>query len=548
MASTNVGSIHYDLQLKTDSFDKAINGITNKMNSIGNKMIETGKTMTKGITLPVAAGFAYAVKSASDLNETLNKVDVAFKTQAKNVVEWSKTSLRSMGLAQQSALDAAALFGDMSTAMGLNTKEAAKMSMQLTQLGADLASFKNISFDRAQTALAGVYTGETEALKGLGIVMTEANLQAFAMSKGIKKNIQGMTQAEKVQLRFAYVMSVTKNAQGDFTRTSAGTANQMRMTQERFKELSAEVGQKLLPIANRLMEMLNGLMSRFQGLSPATQNFILAVVGIAAVLGPVIIVMGHLVLAIKAIAGAFMFLAANPVVLAVALIILAIAALAYVVIRNWDTLKRWFGVFWNWLKNNWQYVLGALTGGLGFLVIAFIKNFSTIRAVVGGAIGKVHESVKNGLANALQAIWNYHGRFVDAGWGLITAFANGVRDAFGRAVNAVKSGMTEVRQYLPFSDAKKGPLSDLTLSGKRFAETFAQGIYQGSGAISAAVGNSLATPLSQSQKQQTNNVNTSIYGNINIGSNADGDNFMRQLARNQELALKSIATRPGSLG
>ncbi len=301
MSSTNVGSIHYDLKLDTSKFDSAVEGLNSKLSKVGDRMQDVGKRMSTFVTLPIVAGFGLAVKAASDMNETLNKIDVAFKDQADSVKAWAKDSIKNMGLAQSSALDAAALFGDMSTAMGLNTTEAASMSKSLVQLGADLASFKNIRFEEAQTALAGIYTGETESLKRLGIVMTETNLLEFAKAQGIKKTLQEMTQAEKVNLRYAYVMSVTKNAQGDFVRTADGTANQMRMTSERVKELSANIGQRLLPIAGRLLEFANKLLTKFESLSPAQQDMILKALMIAAVLGPLIWILGTLASSISAI-------------------------------------------------------------------------------------------------------------------------------------------------------------------------------------------------------------------------------------------------------
>lgn len=102
---------------------------------------------------------------ASDLTETRGKIDVVFGSMNTNLYEWAKTSTKTMGLAQQTALDSAALFGDMATGMGLSKNRAAEMSMSLTQLGADLASFKNISNDVASTALKSIFTGETESLK-----------------------------------------------------------------------------------------------------------------------------------------------------------------------------------------------------------------------------------------------------------------------------------------------------------------------------------------------------------------------------------------------
>lgn len=334
MASTNVGSIHYDLNLDTSKFDKATQSMSGKLKDVGSKMTDLGKSMTVAITLPVVAGFGYAIKAASDYNETLNKIDVAFKDQSKAVKDWAKTSIDKMGLAKASALDAAALFGDMSTAMGLNTTEAANMSTELVQLGADLASFKNISFERAQVALAGVFTGETEALKGLGIVMTEASLEAFALKEGIKKPISEMSQSEKVQLRFAYLMDVTKNAQGDFERTQDGFANKLRKTREKFKELAAEIGEKLLPYADRLLDFIEKLAEKFESLTPQQQDMIIKVAAITAVVGPLLIVFGAMATAL----GTIISLLASPVFWVVAAILGVIAGVAYLVYQNWDKI------------------------------------------------------------------------------------------------------------------------------------------------------------------------------------------------------------------
>lgn len=388
MASTNVGSIHYDLGLDTKKFDQATNSLGSKLSSVGSRMRDVGKTMTVGLTLPIVAGFGLAVKAASDLNETMNKVDVAFKDQAKNVKEWASTSLKSMGLARGSALDAAALFGDMSTSMGLNTKQAYKMSTGLVQLGADLASFKNISFERSQVALAGIYTGETEALKGLGIVMTETNLAAFAQSKGITGNIQDMTQAEKVNLRYAYVMSVTKNAQGDFARTFGSTANQVRYSKERVKELSAEFGQKLLPITGRILESLNKLLDKFIALTPEQQNFIIKVAGITAGLGPLLSVLGPTIKGFGSLVTTFKSLSEKGVAVGkifgiTSLVLAALAIVVYVAWKNWDKLRPTFDAIVAKLKVMWawymQYIMPALQIVGGFIANQFKKAWNDIK-------------------------------------------------------------------------------------------------------------------------------------------------------------------------
>lgn len=257
----------------------------------------------------IAGAGKKAFDYASDTNEALNKVEVAFGDNNKVVEDWSKSTLTNIGLAQGTALDLAATYGDMSTSMGIGTEEAAKMSTSLVDLAGDLASFKNIGIDRVNTALNGVFTGETEALKGLGIVMTQTNLEQFAMASGalqssidnskaaknamarekaqdrlnkaIKKHgensieardaqlklteaeskgeevqqakLNSLSQEELVRLRYNYVMSKTKNSQGDFARTSDQAANATRVFTESIKETSAKLGQGLLPIFTPLI-------------------------------------------------------------------------------------------------------------------------------------------------------------------------------------------------------------------------------------------------------------------------------------------------------
>lgn len=234
-----------------------ITSVTDKIFTVKNAImaVVAGRIMQ----LIAALGKAW-VDLASDLIETRGKIDVVFGSMSKQVTEWAKTSVKSMGLAQQTALDSAALFGDMGTGMGMSQKRAAEMAMSLTQLGADMASFKNISNDIATTALKSVYTGETESLKNLGVVMTQANLEEFARSKGLRKKIKDMKEAEKVELRYLYVMDRTKNAQGDFLRTGGNAANQMRMHSEMLKEIQTNWGMVILPEYTKLLTKANQLL------------------------------------------------------------------------------------------------------------------------------------------------------------------------------------------------------------------------------------------------------------------------------------------------
>lgn len=283
--------------LKGDSkqLQDALKKAESSLNKLSPKLKSLGSSMTKFVTLPLAGAGAAAIKFASDMEESTNKVDVAFGQSSKRVKDFAKDTLESFGIAESSALDMAALFGDMSTAMGISQDDAAGLSTQLVGLAGDLASFKNINIEEVTTALSGVFTGETESLKRLGVVMTEANLQQFAMSQGITKNIKDFSQAEKVLLRYQFVMQATSNAHGDFARTGDGAANQSRKFTQGLKELGAELGSIILPYFTAAVDLGNKLIKSFKGLDDSSKRLAVFGSAVAALTGPALYLAGTII-------------------------------------------------------------------------------------------------------------------------------------------------------------------------------------------------------------------------------------------------------------
>ena len=426
---STIGELIIKIGADASSLSKGLDTATTKLEQTGSKMKSIGGALSAAITLPLVAVAGASFKMASDYNESLNKVDVAFKGNAKEVEKWASTTLKSYGIAKGTALDMAATFGDMATSMGLNTGQAADMSTKLVGLAGDLASFKNISIDVANTALNGVFTGETESLKQLGIVMTQVNLQEFAYSQGIQKKIQDMTQAEQVQLRYNYILAKTTNAQGDFTRTSGGAANQMRIFSESLKELGATFGEKFLPVLTPVITAINKLITAFSNINSAGQYIILAFVGLGIVIPPLIIVVGSLATALATlksvemlntittiahkvalIAGtaatgamtvatwllnAALAVLTSPITLVVAALA-AVVAIGYLVVKNWDTIKAAGGNAADYLKSKWggfkDFFLGIWAGiasGMKGYVNGIIGN---INAVIG-ALNAIHVKI-----------------------------------------------------------------------------------------------------------------------------------------------------------
>lgn len=385
--------------------ERASSVIGTVMQEAGSKLKDTGSKISGAGTnmLPVTAGVAAAggaaIKYASDTEESVNKVDVAFGKSAGKVKEFAESALENFGMAKGSALDAAATFGDMGTSMGLSKKTAADMATSLTGLGGDLASFKNIGVDQAMTALNGVFTGETESLKQLGIVMTQSNLDAFAMANGFGKTTKEMTEAEKVQLRYAYVMDATRNAQGDFARTSDGTANALRTSQEGAKELAASFGEMLLPAIANILGKVNDVIKYFSDMDDKTKKVIITIAGIIAVVGPALIIIGNIISAIGIITGAIGTLMSAGLLPVIA-IIAGVVAAGVLLYKNWDTIKAKAAELKTAAVNKFNELK---TGAVEKINSLKTEATNKINELKTGAVEKV-SSLKTGVVNKFNEL------------------------------------------------------------------------------------------------------------------------------------------------
>jgi len=423
----------------SSKLNNALTSASSKLSSFGSKMQSVGKSMSMKLTLPLAVAGGAAVKFASDFQESMNKVDVAFGKSKKEVKDFAKTTLKQFGIAEGSALDMAALFGDMATSMGLNQNAAADMSTSLVGLAGDLASFKNIGIDQATTALAGVFTGETESLKRLGIVMTQTNLESFAMERGMNANIKTMTQAQKVALRYKFIMEATSNAQGDFGRTSGGAANQMRIFQESLKELSAKFGQVILPVFTKLVSFANGLLQKFSELSPTTKKLIVVFAGIAAALGPVLYILGTLVTLAPAI-GTALTVMMGPI----GLIIAGLTAISVVIYKNWAGIKSALVKIGNYfidLYNNSLPIQLAVNS-----LIANFKNMLAVGKFVFSTFSTIIKTFANnfitlfkGIGDVIIGVFTFDKDKIIQGF---TDLADGLKNNVTAAFDAIKTDAT----------------------------------------------------------------------------------------------------------
>lgn len=204
------------------------------------------------------------VELGSNLSEVQNVVDVTFGSMSDQVNKFAQGALAQFGLSETAAKKYTSTMGAMLKSMGMTTGQALTMSETITGLSADMASFYNLDSDTAFEKIRAGISGETEPLKQLGINMSVANMQAYAMSQGITTAYSKMSQAEQTLLRYNYLLSVTSDAQGDFARTSNSWANQTRILAMQFDALKAEIGQGLIAALTPVVQGLNFLINKLR--------------------------------------------------------------------------------------------------------------------------------------------------------------------------------------------------------------------------------------------------------------------------------------------
>lgn len=262
------GCLNFDTNINSEGFEKGLKSLSDMVGDIKPKLKSLAMAVTAAFSVKKLVDFGrQSIETASDLAEVQNVVDTAFGESKQKMEDFADTAVKTYGISKLTAKQTGSNFMAMAAGMGLANDSASDMAMALTGLSADMASFYNVGQDVASTALKSIFTGETETLKQFGIVMTDANLQAYALSKGITKSTADMSQAEKVQLRYNYVMSQTALAQGDFAKTSDSWANQTRILSEQWKEFGATIGTVLMNVLLPAVKAINSLLSQLIALA-----------------------------------------------------------------------------------------------------------------------------------------------------------------------------------------------------------------------------------------------------------------------------------------
>lgn len=459
-------------QKAADNFEAKMKNVSSKLQNVGNSISGFGAKWSLGISAPLTLAGKNMVNAASDYEENLNKIDAVFGESASIIKDWAETATEQFGLSKNSALDATSLFGNMATSMGMSQSAAAEMSMSLAGLAGDLASFQNIGIDQAMTALKGVFTGETESLKEIGVVMTEAELDAYALANGFGKTTSEMSQSEKIALRYAYVLAATKNAAGDYANTNDQTANSMRTFSESIENLNIALGEHLLPLLTPLIQGATNLINKFAEADPKLQQLILTIGMIAIVVGPALVATGSLISSVGTIIGVFgkaataisnaggiIGMLTSPVGIAV-IAIVALLAIGYLLIKNWDTIKAKAGEVWDWIQGKLQAFDNFLTS---VFTHDWTENFGVLGEVLNGffaTASAVWDSIKqifSGITNFIAGVftgdwdraWNGVIDIFSGIWNGLTAIAKAPLNGMISLVNAAISGLNKISVDIP---------------------------------------------------------------------------------------------------
>lgn len=415
----------------------------NKFKDLGGKIKSAGTSLTTFVTLPIAGFLAAGVKGASDLYEAQNKVDEVFGRSSGNIKKFSNTTLTSFGISKKAALDATATFGNMFQSTGIAKDKAVKMSKALTGLAGDMASFNNVPVDRALEALKAGIAGQPKALRSLGVTMTDSTLQEYAFAHGIDKSVSSMTEAEKQQLRYQFIMDKTKTQQGDFARTAGGAANASRVFQTNVKALATSFGVLLLPTVNKVLAFLNRLMTKFNTMPESTRKIIAIILLVIAAIGPLLTIIGSLMGAIGTIMivmGTGLVTAALPVIGIIAAIVAGIIALIVIVKaapKAWQELKASFKDWVVSMQADWNAFKGFFVDGWNSLKTSVMATWNSLKQEVISTFSSMGTAIQNRAQTIYSGAQSTFNRVKEA-----------ISAPFNKAAELVRSAMNRIRSIV----------------------------------------------------------------------------------------------------
>jgi hypothetical protein len=360
---------------------------------------EKAQFAIKKAAIPAAAalgGLAFvakdAVSAASDLAEAQSKVGIIFGKSAADIEKFAKTAATSIGQSERAVYDAAGTFGVFAQAAGLSGQDLSKFSTQFITLASDLASFNNTKPEEAINAIGAALRGESEPIRQYGVLLNDAAVKAKAMEMGLYEGTGALDAQAKVLATTSLIFEQTKNAQGDFERTSGGLANSTRSLTAQMEDFQASLGQALLPVIQAILPLIKSFSDWAQNNETTFKILALAIAGIAAAIVTANVAMKAWAVATTVATGAQAafnaVMSANPIVLATAAIV-AIGAAVVVAYNKFETFRDIVDGFGNVLKTAFLGAAEAVKTALNIYIGVYKTLVNAIADVWNNTVGKL---------------------------------------------------------------------------------------------------------------------------------------------------------------
>jgi len=443
------GRIIIDTSVDNSGLEKGVNSLEGVAKE-GLKVF-TGAIVATGVAM---AGVGYkALGLASDLAEVQNVVDVTFGENASKINDWAKAADTAFGMSELQAKQFNGTMGAMLKSMGLTGDEVLNLSENMTGLAGDFASFYNLDAQDAFEKIRSGISGETEPLKQLGINMSVANLEAFALTQGMSKQYKEMSQSEQTLLRYNYLMSVSADAQGDFTRTQDSFANQLRIAKLNVQELGATLGNMLLPVAQETVKSFNGITGKLKEAfaDPAVEE---SIKQLATAIGELITKIANFVVDhLPQIIEGFTWILNNANNIAAGIVGITVALEGFKVAALIMTLVEAFKLAKDATEGltiaQWLYniALAPIGGIIGLLVIAIVALVAVVIYLW---------NTNEDFRNAIIGIWETIKETAISVWGAICDFfTKTIPNAFNAVIDFFKNNWKELLLFIvnPFAGA-----------------------------------------------------------------------------------------------
>ena len=456
-------------QLKKD-IKAAKSEVGKKMQAIGSELSAAGRGMTTKVTLPILGIGVAATKMASDLEESVNAVNVVFGEAGEAIHAYGETSATAVGLARSEFNQMSAEMGAMLGNVGVPLDEVAGKTINLMERSADMASIFNTDVSQAFNAIQSAVKGEFNPLETFGVKMNAAMIEAKALAMGLGDLEGNVSDQAKAQAALALVFEQTDKYAGDFQNTADGLANSTKIMTAQLKDEAAALGQDLIPVAKEMVLIARELLARFKALTPEQKKTILVVAGLAAAIGPLLMVIGGLVSGIGSVitivSAAGPVLAAiaavltGPVGIAIAAVVAAVGLLYLAWKNNFLGIQDTFKVVWSAIQSVWAAVQSALEGdwtAFGeHLREAWDTLWGLIETRVQGAwdiLKSIAEEIVASIKLAFEIDWWAVGSAVIDG--IIAGIINGIQAIQSAAIQVAEAALDAAKGFLGITSPSK---------------------------------------------------------------------------------------------